>query len=668
MYPGYSRCWMRYGERGHTDMKKRACLVKGVQEEDRILLYGRGRNGWRIYHYLVSHHFQVIGFVDQNADIMDGGDVAVYCPEQLRTIPPEEYDKIVITVLNQDVGAEIYRLILKNGVEEQKIAAPYIYAGPASTLLLEDVTGRPAFVKREIEKFIERQYGDLRYFKPLIEALKAHKKERNALLQKIKCTDYGLAPLEEIVFLYVLYLGDIFDAELMERLIRLALKIHRPELRQFLHMIFNDTFTMCFMHPEYLFPDFYTLRRTFLRKMCGMYDFQVKAGFAPKSGAEAIKKICVLNHTLFTEKAASTLFSVQMCNILADLGYEVRVIPLDIFSYMLADTPVFRTFVNWPYSSSEEFAEYHKKAYRPEVTIEYTTGWADIREQMQCQLDKIMDFSPDLIIDVSDEWSVLSPIYSQYFKTLYFPIRGYQSSSCFTHFVTGERSVFNKANRIYHSVEKEPVMELPLFISPPPSQAVYSRRQYSLAEDDFVLVTVGSRLDTEMSEEFIDCVCGALLNEPGLKWLIVGSMSVYINEKYKNCLREGKIVYIPYEHDLLALYQICDVYLNPERQGGVASVLWAAMCGLPLAMVRMDCDQAKVVGLEYMTEGTYEQVMDYVLAMKRNPGFYAGESDKFRHRILHYEGQQKKFWKDLIEALEDRAVLSAESEQKGDRG
>ena len=248
MYPGYSRYWMRYGERGHTDMKKRACLVKGVQEEDRILLYGRGRNGWRIYHYLVSHHFQVIGFVDQNADIMDGGDVAVYCPEQLRTIPPEEYDKIVITVLNQDVGAEIYRLILKNGVEERKIATPYIYAGPSSTLLLEDVTGRPAFVKREIEKFIERQYGDLRYFKPLIEALKAHKKERNALLQKIKCTDYGLAPLEEIVFLYVLYLGDIFDAELMERLIRLALKIHRPELRQFLHMIFNDTFTMCFMH------------------------------------------------------------------------------------------------------------------------------------------------------------------------------------------------------------------------------------------------------------------------------------------------------------------------------------------------------------------------------------------------------------------------------------
>lgn len=531
------------------DMEKHACFVKGIQEGDRILLYGRGVNGQRVCQYLVNQHFQVIGFVDQNADKMTDGRIPVYRPDQMKTIASGRYDKIVITVLNQDVGAEIYRFLQESGIEERKIAAPYIYVGPVSPLSLEDFINCPALAKQEMKKFIECQYGNLLYFKPLIQEMKAHKKERDGLLRKTKRTDYGLGVLEEMVFLHILYLAGIFDAELMKRLLMLALVIHQPELRQFLHMIFNNTFTMCFEHPEYLFPEFYNLRRTLLKKLNGMYDFHVHAAPTKKRTDGTVKKICILNHTLFTEKAASTLLSVQMSNLLDDLGYEVRVIPLDIFSYELADTPVFRTFIDWTYSSSEEFEEYHKKAYHPGVTIEYTMGWADLREQMQNQLDKIMAFCPDLILDVTDEWSILSYTYSRYFPTLYLPLRGYQSSSCFTHFITGQRSVFDRLNQVYHSVRSEPVMELPMVISPPPPQTVYSREQYSLAEDDFVLVTVGSRLNTEMSKEFIDCVCGALRSQLNLKWLVVGSMSEYIIEQYQSCLNERKIVYIPYADD-----------------------------------------------------------------------------------------------------------------------
>lgn len=79
-------------------------------------------------------------------------------------------------------------------------------------------------------------------------------------------------------------------------------------------------------------------------------------------------------------------------------------------------------------------------------------------------------------------------------------------------------------------------------------------------------------------------------------------------------------------------------------------MFWA-MYYIPLAMVRMACDQAEVVGLEYMIDGTYEQVMDHVLAMKRNPDLYAEERDKFRQRILYYEKRQKKQWKQLIDTV-----------------
>ena len=65
-------------------------------------------------------------------------------------------------------------------------------------------------------------------------------------------------------------------------------------------------------------------------------------------------------------------------------------------------------------------------------------------------------------------------------------------------------------------------------------------------------------------------------------------------------------------------------------------------------------DQAAVIGLENMIDGTAEQVMAYVLEMKRNPIFYAGERDKCRKRVLSFERCQNQAWKNMIDTLERR--------------
>ena len=236
------------------------------------------------------------------------------------------------------------------------------------------------------------------------------------------------------------------------------------------------------------------------------------------------------------------------------------------------------------------------------------------------------------------------------------PVGGYQSSSFFTYFLRMDQESFTKMNKIFCTIPETKAVDFQsCIIMPPSAQATYSREQYALSKDDFVMVTVGHRLDWELSKDFIDIVCKKLTEQLNLKWLVVGKENTYLSGKYQNLLAQKKIILISYENDLPALYKICNVYLNPERQGGATSFCWA-MRDIPLAMVRMACDQAGIVGLDNMIDGTYEDVMDYVLKMQRNPDFYQAERRKFRKQIVAVENRRIKATRELINELNNRSV------------
>lgn len=620
-------------------MTNHAYILKYFQKEDRVLLYAYGRNGKLLYQYLKElPQIRVIGLVDRNAGSLPDIGVPVYRPDQLKAIPADSYDKIVITVTRQKMGLEVYQIIKASGVAEEKIVAPYTYLEPASILSIGDILQEPVRLQRELETFIVHPNNNLEaYFEPQIQELKSRKREKDRLLPQFKEITCDLTPLENIVFLYILFLAEVFDAELMKILMECLLKVKQKELRQFLYGIFSDTTIMCFLHPEYLFPEFYNMRRILLKQICEMFDFQMKTGQIRKREDGKIHKICILPHMLYNRKSSTTLLSIQLSGMLADMGYEVMVMPLDMCGYKVLENPVFSPAIFGSYLSSREFEEYHREAYHPKVVVEYIDE-VDLQEKMQIELDKLAAFSPDLIIDMSDEHSVLSYIYSQYFPTLYLPMRGYQSSIFFTYFAARDMNGFLRENSIYHSVNESCAVEYSAFyVWPPIPQKKYKREELSIGKSDFVLITVGNRLSTEMTEEFIDAVCKNLLDKPNIKWLIVGSKNEYLSQNYTNFIDAQKIQYISYEDDLPALYEVCDLYLNPKRMGGGTSIVWAMRAGLPVALLSCPCDVMTIIGYENAAGDTYEQMMEYVLSLWRDPAYFKQEREKFQSIAVSFE-------------------------------
>lgn len=630
-------------------------LFKYIEKGNRILLYGYGKNGRNIYQFLKENpQFQIVGIIDRNADMTATYVFPVFHPSQLSGIPCKSFDKLLITVMDQAAGREIYQIVRENGIPEEKIVAPYFYNGPSTTLSVESFIQDSTLVHREIKTFIDGQYKNLLFFTPLVESLKTLEERKDGLLPQLKRHMNVLPSVECIVFLHILYLSGLFDSELMKRLMECTLQIskNREELRQFVYSVFIDTTMMCFYHSEYLFPEFYNMRKELLKKICKMYDFSINQIEKNKNGAR-LKKICILYEGFYQSREnqdSRVPLCIQWSNMLVKLGYDVQILTVDPRSYVL-ETPIFQSIIWTRFDTSADYITSLKMKLLPQVSIQCEDK-IDLKERLQAILDDIFSYDPDLIVDMSDENSILSYIYSQYFTTLYIPMRGYQSSSFFTYFAARERGGFEQENRVFQSVNENAVIVCPVCILPPEPQAVYERRNFSLENEDFVLVTVGGRLNTEMSSEFIDLICNRLLSKPNIKWLVVGRENDYLTRKYADYISSKKIIYIAYENDLPALYRICNLYINPNRMGGGASIIWAMNYGLPVATLADPNDVMPIIGIENAADN-YNQMIDYALTLWSDPVFWERDSEMFRKRALEFETSMPRLIQKTLLKIEE---------------
>ncbi|OPJ63285.1 glycosyltransferase [Clostridium oryzae] len=107
----------------------------------------------------------------------------------------------------------------------------------------------------------------------------------------------------------------------------------------------------------------------------------------------------------------------------------------------------------------------------------------------------------------------------------------------------------------------------------------YARKDLKLPEDKKLLLIVGARLDNEVTQEFID-----MLKET----FEFGTFIVFAGyfEKYASIVKEDEVlrnnsIYLGFQDDMLAVSELCDIYVNPPRAGGQTSAAEAMSKGVP---------------------------------------------------------------------------------------
>ncbi len=112
--------------------------------------------------------------------------------------------------------------------------------------------------------------------------------------------------------------------------------------------------------------------------------------------------------------------------------------------------------------------------------------------------------------------------------------------------------------------------------------AAYQRRDFGIDSKAFVYVIVGHRLDSEITRDCLTMLENILAHVPHGFIFFTGLFATYkIHVKnYPTLL--ARSAFVGNVADMAGFFEICDVYINPDRTGGGSSAVYAMAKGLPV--------------------------------------------------------------------------------------
>lgn len=148
----------------------------------------------------------------------------------------------------------------------------------------------------------------------------------------------------------------------------------------------------------------------------------------------------------------------------------------------------------------------------------------------------------------------------------------------------------------------------------PTSAGPMDRRAFHFPDAARIGLIVGMRLETECSPDFLAILEDTTQQHPDLHFVFVGPLmkpstwlKTYPSLRAKSALLE-------YQSDVLSITQACDVFVNPFRQGGGTSAVYAISAGLPVISLA-EGDVAEIFGPEQCakTTGDFSALLDKTL-------------------------------------------------------
>ena len=187
------------------------------------------------------------------------------------------------------------------------------------------------------------------------------------------------------------------------------------------------------------------------------------------------------------------------------------------------------------------------------------------------------------------------------------------------------RNLYKEEENLY---TEDDIIESRFTFELKPQRSIFSRESKGLPEDMFILVVVGIRLEFEITDTFMEMlekVCSK-----GCYVVFAGVMDNYnkLMESYQ--VVSANSSFIGYCDDMLALMDICDLYVNPDRLGGGFSVIEAFAKGKP--GVYLKSGDVYTAGGESFAVDNFDEMTEQILKYKEDKEYYNSMSGLARER------------------------------------
>ncbi|OOM75013.1 hypothetical protein CLPUN_34500 [Clostridium puniceum] len=281
----------------------------------------------------------------------------------------------------------------------------------------------------------------------------------------------------------------------------------------------------------------------------------------------------------------------------------------------------------------EEYSNIKEFRYK-DLYIPYYQPIYNMPEENECRniLDLVKKHKPYLMFNIGG-YSIVADLASKIAPLATISTSGNYSISKTKgqFFIMGckpQKSDYDYISKLGY--KKQAIIESPFTFDLKPQKDNYSRKDFGIPENAFVVCVIGARLQREIDEEFIYTLDKIIAK--GCFVVIIGKYELpnEFLEKYPNMNNNFKI--LGFQKDILACIDLVDIYINPNRQGGGTSAVECMYKGKPA--ISLKHGDVSILIEEELLVRNYEEMTDLVEMCKKNPQFYIQMSNKVKLKAM----------------------------------
>ncbi len=625
----------------------------------KLIIYGARLTGVTMLNQLKGSN-QIVCLIDKDAGKLNETDDFSYAIDIPEHINRYGYDYIVLGTSSIETAREMTRMVVKYGARERQVLMPSVgfFDGEDEYRMIDDpkIAWKQFLRIRSSCREYMVDFGELFYWMRLyysqmsdkagfVNEIRDYRDKSENVADRILCGNY-LRLLNE------LKIGD--TKRFLDDIEELVEYNYDWAYILTMHLGMGDKES----ENEMVYRDAGVDRKRIWGKICDCLKLNVDI---KKPDSINCDRIMIMVFALRGETNSPAFLYRTFANQMIKNGKQVKILVIypgerKTYDFLSVSDP-------YVIENSKTYDSFNKYKMNDKVSIEYvyeaTVGLTFIKA-----INIINDFRPFVILDSTDETCPISYYLVDDYPVIQWPMRNCSFATFFFRLI-GKPNMYNT------SITKDVCISGPLV--KPSYQAVnkknYTKKDYLEIEDDsFTIVTVAYDLSKMISDRLIYLMNDFLSSTENVYWILVGDSEIVYNLKEAR-VNLNKIRIIHEEEDLVSLYELCDVYLNPKRPGGGFSVAYAIQKGVIVASLYEEVsDVADWIGEENTIKGNEDDLVQFVSDLYYDLGFREKWKKKTLEELLPRQKEPEEWanalWDEISRSVQDY-YIDKQNKRKG---
>lgn len=243
----------------------------------------------------------------------------------------------------------------------------------------------------------------------------------------------------------------------------------------------------------------------------------------------------------------------------------------------------------------------------------------------------IYNLNPLLVFNVGGS-SLVADYCSFFTTTLSLPCSYKIPISCSKYLLVGRRLNADDKDVINLILDYQKIIELEINYQYRQNNMIYSRKQFGISEDRFLIAIVGNRLCVEVSNEFLIELRDVITILDNVDIVFIGE--IINKDMIKKILSyDNRVFFTDVLNEAGEFLRHCDLYINPKRNGGGRSSFEALHFGVPVVTPKYG-DVYYTCGEEFSyNEG--DKLVELVEQYVTCPDYLLSKKELARDRAKH---------------------------------